>query len=217
MYFFFDVINKDIKMYSITDYKKLFKIDMYLNKKIFKVGYSFKVKNPFYVWYKLSKNKLNKKGISIRLSFNEDYSIPSEYRSKNSDYYKSGYDKGHMASDASFDYDINTLSKTYLLSNVVPQKPNFNRKGWLKAERYSRIVTKKLKYLYVFNIILYGDNYIGNKVYVPTTIYKILINKKNKFLKIFKFNQTDDDTKIKDNIITYQQLIQEVKDNKYIK
>ena len=37
-----------------------------------------------------------------------------------------GYDVGHLANDASFDYNKETLYDTYSTANVIPQLPEIN-------------------------------------------------------------------------------------------
>lgn len=193
-------------MFSVTDYKNKVNVSVVLNKKFYKVGYSFIHKGPKYVWYRMSKNTIDKKNMKRRLTFKEDYSITKQFRCKHSDYTGYGYDIGHLYNDAIADYSKESLKASYLLSNAVPQLPNLNRKGWYASERYARYITKKLGYVYIVNIVDYGTDVIGNRVGVPESIYKIILNKKNEFIKIFKFNRYDNSYSIKDNVITMNKL-----------
>lgn len=54
------------------------------------------------------------------------------------DYSRSGYDRGHLAPAADFNYDTNALRETYHFSNVVPQVPSVNRGQWAEIEREVR-------------------------------------------------------------------------------
>lgn len=56
------------------------------------------------------------------------------------DYSGSGYDRGHMAPAADFNFDRRALSETYLYSNVCPQLPSFNRGAWADVEREVRLL-----------------------------------------------------------------------------
>ena len=176
------------KKYSITTYRNLIKEDIYL-KGIIDIGYSFKHKGAVYSWAKLTKKKINSCNIKKRPCFYSDKRIPKEYRSYVSDYLNSGYDRGHLISDASFDNNIENLKAVYKLSNIVPQKPHLNRYVWKGIERYSRYVTMVLGYTYVINIMLYKDEKIGNGISVPFIMYKLIMNNKHGFLKVFRVRQ----------------------------
>ena len=66
--------------------------------------------------------------------------MKKRYRSHSRDYTHSGYDRGHLANDASFDYDMKIVRKTYTMANIIPQAPMVNRKTWIKAEKLERSV-----------------------------------------------------------------------------
>jgi len=174
--------------YSITTYRNLIKEDIYL-KGIIDIGYSFKYKGPVYVWAKLTKKKINNNNIKKRPCFYSDKRIPKQYRSYVSDYLNSGYDRGHLISDASFDNNKENLKAVYKLSNIVPQTPYLNRYVWKGIERYSRYVTNVLGYTYVMNILIYKDGKIGNGIGVPYIMFKLIMNNKHKFLKVFRVRQ----------------------------
>ena len=199
-----------MSLYSITTFKKLMSNDLYLNKKYFKIGYSFKYKGPNYVWYRLSKGNILKPSIKPRGYFRSDNTIPFKYRVTSIDYLHSGFDRGHLASDASFDYSRASLTSCYIYSNVVPQRHLLNAGSWLVAERYSRLLAIKLKYVYVFNIVIYSNDTIGNDIHIPKYIYKVIINKKYKLLKIFKFKEADTNHSLKDKLISLDELKQDI-------
>ena len=54
------------------------------------------------------------------------------------DYAGSGYDRGHMAPAADFNFDRIALEETYYFSNVCPQLPTLNRGAWAEVEREIR-------------------------------------------------------------------------------
>ena len=45
-----------------------------------------------------------------------------------------GFDRGHLAPSADFRWSKTALSESYFYSNMSPQLPEFNRKGWAKLE-----------------------------------------------------------------------------------
>jgi len=195
--------------FSITTYRNFISVDKYIDKHLYKVGYSYNNKIPLYNWYRLSYLRINKKNISRRGRFFSDKQIPERYRSMSKYYSKTGYDRGHLASDASFDYSKNSLHAVYSMLNVVPMSPALNRSAWLKAERYSRVVTMTLKYSYVINLMFCVDEkYINNGVRIPTVLYKVIINKQQQFIRIFKFIQdVKKGDKLRNHLTTFEQLL----------
>ena len=126
-----------------------------------------------------------------------------KYRTKPEDYTNSGFDRGHLASDANFDYDKKAQLKTYSMANIVPQHPTLNRKHWANLEKYERYLTINFSNINVINLVDYSKstNQIGkSKLSVPNAFYKIIYNDEHNFKKCFKYdnieiNQNDSVTK----------------------
>ena len=58
----------------------------------------------------------------------EDESIPGMFRAKLQDYFRSGYDRGHMVPAADAKSSQDAMDETFLLSNIAPQVGvGFNR------------------------------------------------------------------------------------------
>lgn len=92
------------------------------------------------------------------------------------DYKGSGYDRGHLAPAADMKHTIRAMSESFLLSNMSPQVPGFNRGKWKTLEELFRCWTKEKDSLYIATGgILTDDLYsIGpNNVSVPKYFYKI--------------------------------------------
>ena len=53
--------------------------------------------------------------------FTEDERIPMPFRSTNSDYFGSGYDRGHMVPAADAKSSQAAMNETFLLTNIAPQ------------------------------------------------------------------------------------------------
>lgn len=167
--------------------------DLVIDKKAFNICYSFKYKGALAVGYSLDGN-LVKKQIEKRFRFYSEKNVPLRYRSKSSDYTKSGFDRGHLASDASFDHNEDIVRKTYSMANVVPQYPKLNRYVWLKAEKYERSIASKFNNVSVLNLVHYGNKpmLLGkNKISIPVGFYKILWNNEKRFKKCFYFGNTN--------------------------
>lgn len=93
---------------------------------IYQVCYSYKHKGALFVGYELNGSTFNQTNLKKRPSFWTEILVPSKYRTYSKDYTRSGYDRGHMAPDAAFDYDNKVLKSVYSLVNIVPQIPSLN-------------------------------------------------------------------------------------------
>ncbi|PVF98206.1 hypothetical protein CPB86DRAFT_806930 [Serendipita vermifera] len=88
--------------------------------------------------------------------FKEDESIPLPFRALLKDYFRSGYDRGHMtpARDAMFSQEA--MDETFFLSNMCPQVGDgFNRHYWAYLERWCRTLTDSFSDVFVFTVPLY--------------------------------------------------------------
>ncbi|MDH3892150.1 MAG: DNA/RNA non-specific endonuclease [candidate division Zixibacteria bacterium] len=93
-------------------------------------------------------------------NFRSDYRIPEMFRADRVDYEGSGYHRGHLVASANQRETDLQNSETFLLSNMSPQKPNFNTGIWKELESEVRRLDKKSKILETFVIcgpIFYFD------------------------------------------------------------
>ena len=75
-------------------------------------------------------------GDRSKSSFVEDESIPTTFRAKLQDYFRSGYDRGHMVPAADAKSSQEAMDETFLLSNIAPQVGvGFNRHCQLLSRR----------------------------------------------------------------------------------
>jgi endonuclease G len=170
---------------------------------VFKACYDYNLKGSRYVAYTVIGTKISDADVHIkkRPSFYPENSIPVKYRSYPDDYTHSGYDRGHMANHADFDYSANLVYMTYSMANIVPQNPEVNRKTWVKAEKYERTIAKKLGYVNVLNIITYSNTpqRLGkHQIAVPSDFIKVIYNDDKGFKKCFSYHnnqpRTEDDS-----------------------
>ena len=142
--------------------------------------YSGKYKIPFLVAYKLEKAKVLKK-MKRPSSFQNDKSVPIKKQALNSNYSRTGYDRGHMMENASADWSKKAQIETFLFTNIVPQKDVFNRGAWAKLEAYTRELSYKYRDVYIITGAIPGSKTIRNGVNIPKKMYKIIyIPKTNK-------------------------------------
>lgn len=76
--------------------------------------------------------------ISTGSSEEADYFLKSKLSSGKYTYDGFGYDRGHLAPSADFKWSSTALSESYFYSNMSPQLPEFNRKGWAQIEGFLR-------------------------------------------------------------------------------
>ena len=170
-----------------------------IDKTVFKVCYDYQLKGAKYVVYTVDGSTANaSEQIKKRPSFYAENNIPVKYRSYPEDYTHSGYDRGHLANHADFDYSANILYQTYSMSNIIPQVPEVNRDTWIKAEKYERSVAQSLGAVSVINGVDYSNNpeRIGkHKIAVPTSFWKIIFNDSKNFKRCFKYDNVVPDVK----------------------
>ena len=150
-------------------------------------GFCRKTKSVAYTLYGDLVNELN---IKERPSFYVEEDIDNPYRAKVSDYTHSGYDRGHMAPDAAFDWSQESLDATYSLANIIPQIPEVNQQMWVEAEKYAREMALELFELHVVNVVKYSSkpHRIGkSNIAISVGYYKILFNHDKEYEECFYY------------------------------
>lgn len=143
------------------------------------------------VSYTLEGDLVYESNINKRPDYYAEKELPSKYRATTTDYTNSGYDRGHMAPDASFDWSQESLEAVYTLANIIPQAPQVNRNGWADLERYVRHKAVELGKVNVVNVVKYGENSnkIGkNRIAVSIGYYKILYNEEESFEECYYYS-----------------------------
>ena len=149
-------------------------IDQVLCKKVFSIGYDYETKQAMWVSYILDKRVSN--SVPRNRSFREEKEIPSEFRAKLKDYFKSGYDRGHLFPYASIDYDFESSKESFILSNISPQIPNFNRGIWKSLETKIREEALENVLHVITGTIFINSKKKAGEVRVPTYFYKSIYN-----------------------------------------
>ncbi|MEH6453703.1 MAG: DNA/RNA non-specific endonuclease [Psychromonas sp.] len=109
--------------------------DEILTGRYFTIGYSWYFRQPKWVLEIINPNACFEWEIDGRLNnFRADIRIPRRFRAGLKAYKGSGYDRGHLVGSANQDELEIQNSETFLLSNMSPQKPNFNRRIWRNLE-----------------------------------------------------------------------------------
>lgn len=150
---------------------------------IFTLSYNEQHEQAEWVAYKLFKNSINN-SVKRKDNFRQDPLIVTESATL-SDYKKSGYDRGHLAPAKTMSFSKQTMSESFFMSNMSPQKPSFNRGVWKRLEEKVRQWIQVSDSLYVVTGPVLKDSLgcIGkNNVTIPNAYYKVVIRFKNKNL-----------------------------------
>lgn len=93
-------------------------------------------------------------------------------------YYKSGYDRGHLVPAEDFANTNLRLKSTFYYINCVPQHPTLNRGIWKRYEN----ITRKLSQEDSLLIICGGCDYPRTKAnkYIPQNCFKVVYSLSNK-------------------------------------
>lgn len=83
--------------------------------------------------------------------FDPDNTLPAGmYAVTQRDYTGSGFDRGHMCPHNDRAANQEMSFATFVMSNVIPQAPNVNRKAWAQLEVYCReLVSRNHDHLYI--------------------------------------------------------------------
>lgn len=159
----------------------------YLCRTGYAVAYSNTFKDPIYVAEHVVKTRIGEEPRTE--DFRSDPEIKPEFQATLQDYNGAGYDRGHMSPAANNGSNKQAMSESFLLSNMLPQNPGNNRGIWKQLETFVRDWVVKGEDLYVIQGGIFDPGYktIGNKVAVPTRLFKVIIDPKNKKMIAFIF------------------------------
>jgi endonuclease G len=165
-----------------SKYLPNYDIDIYcdklLHKRAFDICYSCRLKHPLAIVYKVDGSLIDKYNYSRKhLRFRPDDNLPKKCRAYPKDISKTGYDHGHVAHNAIFDYNRAIQKETFLMSNIAPQAKWFNRNLWKRIERFEQIEARKYKDIRVITGVCGSRGNLGRKrhyVNIPAYFYKII-------------------------------------------
>ncbi len=155
------------------------------------VGHDDQLKVPRWVaWVETGPNSMGCHSRPGTNAFKPDPELPKGRRAEPSDYSSSGYDRGHMASNADMAWDPDVVRESFLLSNIAPQLHGFNAGIWEVLERDERIwATDRGEVAILAGPIFDGaPQTIGpDKVGVPSGFFKVIVDPKTSDTLAFLF------------------------------
>lgn len=148
----------------------------YLMKKPqFALSYNRSKGIPNWVSWQLDQTWLG--DVERRNNFRADQSLPPKWEKVDSrDYTRSGYDRGHMAPSGDRTNSEVNNSATFVMTNIVPQRPDNNRGPWVDLENYCRDLVDDGKELFIIAGGYGKRAAIANgKVTPPQNLWKIIV------------------------------------------
>ncbi len=117
--------------------------DEILTGRHFTIGYSHYFRQAKWTLEIINRNQHLLTEAERMNNFRADTRIPYRFRAGLDAYSGSGYDRGHLVASANQDIQEIQNSETFLLSNMSPQAPDFNRRIWRKLEEAIRDLNKR--------------------------------------------------------------------------
>lgn len=158
----------DLEMPEVNVGEKVFKRAGYF------INFDQKSKVAKWVAYRLTRDEVNTKIIKRTDNFKYDEELDS---AKPSDYTRTGYDRGHLVPAEDQRWSKQAMADSFLMSNMAPQKPCFNRGIWKKLESKVRDWAKKFGEIYIVTgpVGKPTDKLPGTSVGVPDKFFKAIL------------------------------------------
>lgn len=133
-----------------------------------------------WVAYILNGEELDRPWNDRKDNFRADPEVPSG-SAEPTDYYRSGYDRGHLVPAADRAFDAAAQDETFFMSNISPQAAQFNQGIWRELEETVREWAQKYDQLYIVSGPVLTEapkRTIGqrNKVSVPSRFFKVILD-----------------------------------------
>lgn len=184
------------------------KTDVILDRTGFALGYSVSYRQALWVSYILTAEEVESQEAKRQSHFKTDIEVPGDPVSPK-EYIHSGLDRGHLAPAADMAFSKEAMKNSFLMSNISPQYPGFNRGIWSRLESFIRKLASRYRTVVVITgpvftsspPVLHNDLIIPDAffkvIYIPTSIPEqmigFLIPNKSSNKEIFFFVKTVDE------------------------
>ena len=172
----------------VFDYLPAASTNEIVKHKYYTLSYNEKAEQAEWLAYELKKEYVTSSDFK-RPYFIEDPKVKStsaDWRN----YKNSGYDKGHLCPAGDMQFDKNAYNDTFYTSNISPQNHDFNAGFWNRLEQKVRYWAVRYDGVYVVTGGVFNNSTktIGReKVIVPDSFYKIVLNRSNGNYKMIAF------------------------------
>jgi endonuclease G len=148
------------------------------------LSYNAKTRTPNWVCWRLSHDDLGK---AARGPFVPDPDLPKNIAKVTTHVYDgSGFDRGHMCPAQDRSARQSDMDATFYTTNIIPQSPNCNQRGWERLEAYCRELTHDGHVLWIASgpAGVGGEGKDGDKkeigksgleVTVPAKVWKVIL------------------------------------------
>lgn len=161
-------------------------------------GYSESREDPLWVGYSLEGPP---KGPGGKRPSKFETDVRTQSRVRHDEFTSTGYDRGHMAPNAGIAgrLGVEAQKETFLLTNIVPMKPDLNRRVWEKLERLeSDAWAPRFGKVWVLTGPVFDDRrqLLGeandrdksrSRVEIPDAFYKIVIDEDGSEVRVLPF------------------------------
>lgn len=172
----------------VFDYLPVASTNEIVEHKYYTLSYNEDAEQAEWLAYELKKEYV------INSAFKRPYFIEDpKVKSTSADwrnYKNSGYDKGHLCPAGDMQFDKNAYDDTFYTSNISPQNHDFNAGFWNRLEQKVRYWAVRYDGVYVVTggVFKNSSKTIGReKVIVPDSFYKIVLNRSNGNYKMIAF------------------------------
>lgn len=144
----------------------------------FHLSYNEEHEQANWVAYILTKDEVKRDRVDRTDNFRSDENVTTVSASPE-DYRGSGYDRGHLAPAADMHWSRQSMTESFLMSNMSPQEPGFNRGIWRELEEKVRdwAVDNEKIYVVTGPVLKNVRKRIGaNRVSVPPYYYKVILD-----------------------------------------
>lgn len=161
-------------------------------------GYSDFREDPLWVGYSLEGSS---KGPAGKRPSKFETDSRTQSRVRHDEFTSTGYDRGHMAPNAGIAgrLGFEAQKETFLLTNIVPMKPDLNRRVWEKLERLeSDIWAPRFGKVWVLTGPVFDNarQLLGeandrdrsrSRVEIPDAFYKIIVDEDGSEVRVLPF------------------------------
>lgn len=132
-----------------------------------------------WVAYQLTKSMIELGRYERTDNFRPDYKVKNN-SSQLSDYKGSGYDRGHLCPAGDMTISKTAMSESFLMSNISPQNPSFNRGIWRSLEANVRTWAVENSEIYIVTGPILNQQINGsigyNNVSIPMYYFKVILD-----------------------------------------
>jgi endonuclease G len=121
--------------------------DYLIERPQYSLSYNAKTRAPNWVSWRLRQEDIGK---AKRGPFAPDPLLPTVFAKVTSHVYDgSGFDRGHMCPAQDRSATQGDMDATFYTTNIIPQAPNCNQRGWERLEAYCRELAREGHVLYI--------------------------------------------------------------------